>query len=132
MFGLDHLISEQEAAPEEIAAINEWLKREAAFACSSARTTTVGFTSDMKQRQMEYEHHGDALVPRQQRFGQYTRSLMKALNVPVINQYGLHPAVVKGSSKHRATPPPSATWTSSSFLKTSPRSISIPTCRITS
>ena len=32
---------------------------------------------------MEYAHHGDALVPRQQRFGQYTRSLMKALDVPV-------------------------------------------------
>src|SRR5438874_2140402 len=28
VFGLDHLVSEQEAAPEEIAAIREWLKRE--------------------------------------------------------------------------------------------------------
>ena len=28
VFGLDHLLSEQEAAPEEIAAIREWLKRE--------------------------------------------------------------------------------------------------------
>ena len=28
------------------------------------------------------------LVPRQQRFGQYTRSLMKALDIPVINQWG--------------------------------------------
>ena len=46
---------------------------------------------------MEYLHHGDALVPRQQRFGQYTRSLMaKALGVPVINQFGLRPALVKG------------------------------------
>ena len=42
----------------------------------------VGFTGDMKQRQMEYAHHGDPLVPRQQRFGQYTRSLMKALGSP--------------------------------------------------
>ena len=33
---------------------------------------------------MEYKHHGDELVPRQQRFGQYTRSLMKALDVPVM------------------------------------------------
>jgi len=46
---------------------------------------------------MEYLHHGDALVPRQQRFGRYTRSLMMALDVPVINQYGLRPAVVKGT-----------------------------------
>ena len=28
VFGLDHILSEQEAAPEEIAAIKEWLKRE--------------------------------------------------------------------------------------------------------
>ena len=46
---------------------------------------------------MEYLHHGDALVPRQQRFSQFTRSLMKALNVPVINKWGLRPAVVKGT-----------------------------------
>jgi hypothetical protein len=52
----------------------------------------VGFTTDLKQRQMEYKHHGDELVPRQQRFGQYTRSLMKALDVPVVNQFGLRPA----------------------------------------
>ena len=48
----------------------------------------------MKQRQMEYLHHGDRLLPRQQRFGQYTRSLMKGLGVPVHNTYGLRPAVV--------------------------------------
>jgi hypothetical protein len=46
---------------------------------------------------MEYKHHGDELVPRQQRFGQYTRSLMTALDVPVMNQYGLRPAVVTGT-----------------------------------
>jgi hypothetical protein len=51
----------------------------------------------MNQRQVEYQHHGDPLVPRQQRFSQYTRSLMKALDVPVINQYGLRPALIKGT-----------------------------------
>ena len=30
VFGLDHILSEQEAAPEEIAAIREWLKRDGA------------------------------------------------------------------------------------------------------
>ena len=29
----------------------------------------VGISSDLKARAMEYAHHGDALVPRQQRFG---------------------------------------------------------------
>ena len=43
---------------------------------------------------MEYAHHGDPLVPRQQRFGLYTRSLMKGLGVPVENRWGLRPARV--------------------------------------
>lgn len=96
VFGLDHLVSEQEASPEEIAAIREWLKREGTCLLLAPHHD-IGFTDDLKQRQEEYRHHGDALVPRQQRFGQYTRSLMKALDVPVINRWGLRPAVVKGT-----------------------------------
>jgi hypothetical protein len=98
VFGLDHLPAEQEAAPEEIAAIREWLKRDTTCLLLAPHHD-VGFTSDMKQRQMEYAHHGDPLVPRQQRFSQYCRSLIKALGVPVLNQYGLRPAVVKGTGK---------------------------------
>lgn len=98
VFGLDHLISKQEAAPEEIAALREWLKREGTCLLIGPHHD-VGFTDDMQQRQIEYAHHGDALVPRQQRFGQYTRSLMKALGVPVLNQYGLRPALVEGTKE---------------------------------
>lgn len=94
VFGLDHVLSEQEAGPDEIAAIKEWLTREDTCLLLAPHHD-VGFTDDMKQRQVEYEHHGDPLVPRQQRFGQYTRSLMRALDVPVHNMYGLRPAVVK-------------------------------------
>jgi len=101
VFGLDHLVSEQEAAPEEIAAIREWLKREGTCLMIGPHHD-VGFTNDMQQRQMEYAHHGDALVPRQQRFGQYTRSLMKGLGVPIMNQFGLRPALVKGT--HQIAP----------------------------
>jgi len=98
VFGLDHLVAEQEAAPDEIAAIREWLKREGTCLLLAPHHD-VGFTTDLKQRQMEYSHHGDALVPRQQRFGQYTRSLMTALDVPVLNQFGLRPALVKGTKQ---------------------------------
>src|SRR5438132_8287869 len=98
VFGLDHLPAEQDAAPEEIAAIREWLKREGTCLLLAPHHD-VGFTTDMKQRQMEYRHHRDPLVPRQQRFGQYTRSLMKGLSVPVMNKYGLHPATVKGTKE---------------------------------
>jgi hypothetical protein len=98
VFGLDHLVSEQEAAPEELAAIREWLQREGTSLLLGPHHD-VGFTEDLKQRQQEYLHHGDALVSRQQRFGQYTRSLMKGLGVPVMNQYGLRPALVKGTKQ---------------------------------
>jgi hypothetical protein len=98
VFGLDHLLSEQEAAPEEIAAIRDWLKREGTCLLLAPHHD-VGFTTDLKQRQIEYLHHGDGLVPRQQRFGQYTRSLMKALDVPVHNTYGLRPALVKDTKE---------------------------------
>jgi hypothetical protein len=98
VFGLDHLVSEQHATPEEIAAIREWLKREGTCLLLAPHHD-VGFTNDMEQRQQEYVHHGDPLVPRQQRFGQYTRSLMDGLSVPIMNQYGLRPALVKGTKQ---------------------------------
>ena len=96
VFGLDHLHAGLEASAGEIEAIRNWLKREGTCLLVAPHHD-VGFTDDMKQRQVEYKHHGDTLVPRQQRFSQYTRSLMKALDIPVINQWGLRPALVKGT-----------------------------------
>jgi len=96
VFGLDHLVTEQEAAPEEIEAIRKWLTRQGTTLVLSPHHD-VGSSNDVTQRQMEYRHHRDALVPRQQRFGRYTRSLMKALGVPVENRWGLRPATVEGT-----------------------------------
>jgi hypothetical protein len=96
VFGLDHLISGEEATAEEVAAIAKWLEREDTCLLLAPHHD-VGFTDDLKQRQMEYLHHGDRLVPRQQRFTQYGRSLMKALAVPVHNTWGLCPALVQGT-----------------------------------
>jgi hypothetical protein len=92
VFGLDHLASQQEAASEEISAIQQWLQREGTCLLLAPHHD-VGFTDDLAKRQMEYQHHGDPLVPRQQRFSQYTRSLMRALEVPVENKWGLRPAI---------------------------------------
>ena len=96
VFGLDHLPSGQVAAPEEVSAIREWLDREDTCLLLAPHHD-VGFTSDLEQRQVEFRHHGDRLVPRQQRFSQYTRDLMKAFDVPVHNTWGLRPAVVEGT-----------------------------------
>ena len=96
IFGLDHMITEQEASPEEIDAIKNFLKREDSCLILGPHHD-VGFSEDLNQRQQEYKHHGDPLVPRQQRFGKYTRSLMQGLGVPVENRFGLRPATVKGT-----------------------------------
>jgi hypothetical protein len=96
VFGLDHLITEQEAAAEEVDAIKNFLKREGTCLILGPHHD-VGFSEDLDQRKKEYIHHGDPLVPRQQRFGKYTRSLMKGLGVPVENRFGLRPATIKGT-----------------------------------
>jgi len=98
VFGLDHLVTEQEASEDEIEAVKQFLKREGTCLVLSPHHD-VGFSDDLAERQMEYKHHGDPLVPRQQRFGKYTRSLIKGLGVPVENRYGLRPATLKGTNK---------------------------------
>ncbi|HEX5142891.1 MAG TPA: hypothetical protein VFW21_03375 [Mycobacterium sp.] len=96
VFGLDHLTSGLQASAGEVEAIRDWLGREG-NCLLLAPHHDVGFTDDLAQRQVEYEHHGDPLVPRQQRFSSFTRSLMNALGVPVHNTWGLRPAVVDGT-----------------------------------
>src|SRR4051794_28357489 len=98
VFGLDHMVTEQEASSDEIDAIRDFLRREGTCLILGPHHD-VGVSADLKQRQMEYKHHGDPLVPRQQRFGKYTRSVMKGLGVPVENRYGLRPATVEGTTR---------------------------------
>ncbi len=98
VFGLDHMVTEQEAAPEEIAALRAFLAREGTCLILGPHHD-VGASNDPNVRNMEYHHHGDPLVPRQQRFTKYVRSLMKGLGTPVENQWGLRPATHPGTTK---------------------------------
>lgn len=98
VFGLDHMLTEQEASPAEIEAVRQWLTREGTCLVLGPHHD-VGVSAEMNERAMEYAHHGDDLVPRQQRFGKYTLSLMRGLGVPVENRYGLRPGVVEGTSQ---------------------------------
>ena len=98
VFGLDHLVTEQEASAGEIEALQNFLTREGTCLILGPHHD-VGVSADLKERAMEYAHHGDPLVPRQQRFGKYTRSLMKGLSVPVENRYGLRPATHPGTTR---------------------------------
>ncbi len=92
VLGLDHMVTQQEASAEEIEAVRQFLKREGTCLILGPHHD-VGASDDLAVRAMEYAHHGDALVPRQQRFGKYTRTLMKGLGIPVENRYGLRPAI---------------------------------------
>jgi hypothetical protein len=90
VFGLDHNVTRQEATAAEIEAVQRFLEREGTCLILGPHHD-VGMADDAEIRNMEYAHHGDALVPRDQHFGLYTRSLMKGLGIPVENRYGLRP-----------------------------------------
>lgn len=98
VWGLDHMVTGQEASAEEIEMVRQFLMREGSCLILGPHHD-VGASEDLKVREMEYRHHGDDLVPRQQRFGKYTRSLMKGLGVPVENRYGLRPARDPGTRR---------------------------------
>lgn len=91
VFSLDHQRTQQVASAEEIAAVRAFVAREGTYLVVGPHHD-VGASDDLDVRQAEYRHHGDRLVPRQQRFGTFGLSLLQGLNIPVINQYGLNPA----------------------------------------
>src|SRR4026207_23013 len=90
VFGLDHNITQQQATAEEIESVRRFLEREGTCLILGPHHD-VGISDVPEIRNMEYQHHGDALVPRDQHFGLYTRSLMNGLGIPVENRYGLRP-----------------------------------------
>ena len=98
VFGLDHMITEQEATPEEIESVRRFLTREGTCLILGPHHD-IGVSSDLAERAMEHAHHGDPLVPRQERFGRYTRSLMAGLGVPVENRHGLRLAMIPGTDR---------------------------------
>jgi hypothetical protein len=97
VFGLDHNVTGQQPSAAEIEALRDFLKREGTCLVIGPHHD-IGASDDPAVRAMEYAHHGDALVPRQQRFGQYALGLLQGLGIPVENRYALRPAVVPGTA----------------------------------
>ncbi|MCR5878893.1 hypothetical protein [Phenylobacterium sp. J367] len=96
LFSLDHNVTCQTPSAAEIAALRDWLGRPGTLLVIGPHHD-VGATDDPDQRAVEYAHHGDLLVPRQQRFGQYAVQLLQALGVPVENRWAFRPAVREGT-----------------------------------
>lgn len=98
VWGLDHNVTRQQAAPEEIEAVRQFLKRDGTCLILGPHHD-IGVSPDLKIRAMEHIHHGDPLIPHQERFGEYERSLMKGLGIPIENRWGLRSAVVCGTNE---------------------------------
>ena len=110
VFGLDHLLTEQEASPDEIEAVHQWLTREGK--CPGSRPHhDVGISSRPERRAWSTRITAMRWCPRQQRFGKYTRSLMKGLGVPVENQFGLRPAWSRARGRSRRSTPTATSTT---------------------
>jgi hypothetical protein len=98
VFGLDHNVTGQEPSTAEVEALRAFLSRQGSCLVIGPHHD-VGASDDLDVRAMEYAHHGDPLVPRQQRFGRYTLALLQGLGIPVENRYALRPAVRPGTNK---------------------------------
>ena len=96
LFGLDSNVTGQTPTDAEIEAVRAWLRREGTCLVIGPHHD-VGATDDLDQRAMEYAHHGDLLVPRQQRFGRYALALLQGLDIPVESRWALRPAVRPGA-----------------------------------
>ena len=87
----------QQASAAEVSAIREFLDdpAHALFVCPHH---DIGDTWDVPvleregRRKAEFDHHGDKVIPGQQRFGGFARSLMSGLGLPIRNRFGLRPA----------------------------------------
>ena len=91
VFSLDHNGTGQDPSLAEIEAVRQFLRREGTCLLVGPHHD-VGASDDLDQRAVEHAQHGDPLVPRQQRFGLYGRTLLQALGLPIENRHGLRPA----------------------------------------
>jgi hypothetical protein len=94
---LDHFQTAQEATSAEVEAIRRFTEREDACLIVCPHHD-VGATDSESQRKAEFTHHGDRLVPAQQRIGGFARTLLAQLGLPIENRYGLHPAAAADGS----------------------------------
>jgi hypothetical protein len=100
VISLDSLCSEQTPGAEEVAAVRRVLDNPDGLACVCPHHdigSAAGLDAEARAaRQLEeFRHHGDRTIPPQQRFGGFARKLLEALDVPVENQFGLHPRLMQ-------------------------------------
>jgi len=94
---LDHLVTAQKATAGEIEAVRAFLKREeTCLVVCPHHDVGVAYgpapEDDSAAREVQFRHHGDRLVPSQQRIGGFARTLLAGIGLPVENRFALNPA----------------------------------------
>lgn len=94
---LDHCTTDQLPSESELAAVRRFLARPGTrlIVCPHH---DVGASADPAERQQEHTHHGDALVPAEQRLGGFAHALLAGLGLPIRARFGLRPAVLPDGS----------------------------------
>lgn len=90
IISLDHFRTEQHPSPGEIECIQSFVRRENSCLIICPHHD-VGATETIQAKEEQHRHHGDLLVPGQQRIGGFGRSLLQALSYPIENRFGLNP-----------------------------------------
>jgi hypothetical protein len=98
VISFDSLRTGQGASSSEVDAVRQFLAHpdKLAFICPHhdiGDVTNLPEDRSMPFQVASFHHHGDRSIPPQQRFGGFARSLLAGLGVPVLNRFGLHPAV---------------------------------------
>lgn len=87
---LDHFRTEQHPSSGEIECIQSFVQRENSCLIICPHHD-IGAAEPLQEKEVQHRHHGDILVPGQQRIGGFGRSLLAALGFPIENLFGLNP-----------------------------------------
>jgi hypothetical protein len=103
VISFDSLRTEQTASHSEIEAVRRFLSNpdHLIFVCPHhdiGEATEVAADKRIERQTAEHLHHGDRAIPPRQGFGDFARTLLAGLGVPVENRYGLRPAAATDGS----------------------------------
>ncbi len=98
VISFDSFRTNQAATRPEIEAVRDFLARpdHLVFVCPHhdiGEAVEVSPQARVERQTAEYLHHGDRGIPPRQGFGEFARTLLAGLDVPIENRYGLRPAV---------------------------------------
>ncbi len=97
VISFDSFRTRQVASRDEITAVRQFLGSHdrLIFVCPhhdiGEDELTPGFS--VARQTADFLHHGDKSIPPRQGFGRFARSLLDGLGVPVVNRFGLRPAI---------------------------------------